>query len=98
MLESLKREVCQANLDLVARGLVIETWGNVSGIDRARGLMVIKPSGGPYAGMKPPFCCILPFQKSAVSSTRIVFTQPRGRRPAGKFLRMEPRRRIIGSA
>ena len=53
MLESLKREVCQANLDLVARGLVIETWGNVSGIDRARGLMVIKPSGVPYSGMKP---------------------------------------------
>ena len=53
MLESLKREVCQANLELVARGLVIETWGNVSGIDRERGLMVIKPSGVPYGGMKP---------------------------------------------
>lgn len=53
MLESLKREVCQANLDLVARGLVIETWGNVSGIDRERGLVVIKPSGIPYSGMKP---------------------------------------------
>lgn len=53
MLETLKREVCRANLELVARGLVIETWGNVSGIDRARGLMVIKPSGVPYAGMKP---------------------------------------------
>jgi len=53
MLESLKREVCKANLDLVARGLVIETWGNVSGIDRSRGLIVIKPSGVPYGGMKP---------------------------------------------
>jgi L-ribulose-5-phosphate 4-epimerase len=53
MLESLKREVCRANLDLVARGLVIETWGNVSGIDRARGLVVIKPSGVPYVDMKP---------------------------------------------
>lgn len=53
MLESLKRDVCQANLDLVARGLVIETWGNVSGIDRERGLVVIKPSGVPYRGMKP---------------------------------------------
>jgi L-ribulose-5-phosphate 4-epimerase len=53
MLESLKRDVCQANLDLVARGLVIETWGNVSGIDRERGLVVIKPSGVPYSGMKP---------------------------------------------
>jgi L-ribulose-5-phosphate 4-epimerase len=53
MLESLKKDVCQANLDLVVRGLVIETWGNVSGIDRARGLVVIKPSGVPYRGMKP---------------------------------------------
>jgi L-ribulose-5-phosphate 4-epimerase len=53
MLESLKREVCCANLELVARGLVIETWGNVSGIDRERGLVVIKPSGVPYDGMKP---------------------------------------------
>ena len=47
MLEKLKAEVCQANLDLVAKGLVIETWGNASGLDRERGLMVIKPSGVP---------------------------------------------------
>ncbi|HZT21717.1 MAG TPA: L-ribulose-5-phosphate 4-epimerase [Verrucomicrobiae bacterium] len=53
MLEELKAEVCQANLDLVARGLVIETWGNASGVDRERGVMVIKPSGVPYAEMKP---------------------------------------------
>jgi len=53
MLEKLKVEVCKANLDLVAKGLVIETWGNASGIDRERGLVVIKPSGVPYDGMKP---------------------------------------------
>jgi L-ribulose-5-phosphate 4-epimerase len=53
MLESLKRDVCRANLELVSEGLVVHTWGNVSGIDRARGLVVIKPSGVPYAGMKP---------------------------------------------
>jgi len=53
MLEELKRQVCAANLELVAEGLVIQTWGNVSGIDRARGLIVIKPSGVPYDGMKP---------------------------------------------
>jgi L-ribulose-5-phosphate 4-epimerase len=53
MLKQLKAEVCRANLDLVAEGLVIQTWGNVSGIDRERGLVVIKPSGVPYAGMKP---------------------------------------------
>ena len=53
MLKELKAQVCQANLDLVAEGLVIQTWGNVSGIDRARGLVVIKPSGVSYSGMKP---------------------------------------------
>ncbi len=53
MLEKLKAEVCEANLDLVREGLVIQTWGNVSGVDRERGLMVIKPSGVPYDGMKP---------------------------------------------
>jgi L-ribulose-5-phosphate 4-epimerase len=53
MLEQLKKDVCAANLDLVARGLVLETWGNASGIDRARGLVVIKPSGVGYSGMKP---------------------------------------------
>jgi len=53
MLEELKAEVCQANLDLVRKGLVIETWGNASGVDRDRGLMVIKPSGVPYDGMLP---------------------------------------------
>ena len=53
MLDELKAIVCQANLELVARGLVIETWGNVSGIDRQAGVMVIKPSGVSYEGMKP---------------------------------------------
>jgi hypothetical protein len=53
MLEQLKKDVCKANLDLVAEGLVIQTWGNVSGIDRERGLVAIKPSGVPYDGMKP---------------------------------------------
>ena len=53
MLESLKAQVCKANLDLVAEGLVIQTWGNASGIDRKRGLVVIKPSGVAYDGMKP---------------------------------------------
>jgi len=52
MLETLKAEVCKANLDLVAEGLVIQTWGNASAVDRERGLMVIKPSGVPYSDMK----------------------------------------------
>ncbi len=53
MLEKLKEEVCKANLLLPAHGLVTFTWGNVSGIDREQGLVVIKPSGVAYEGMKP---------------------------------------------
>ena len=53
MLEKLKDEVCAANLELVARGVVIYTWGNVSGIDREKGLVVIKPSGVDYDNMCP---------------------------------------------
>ena len=53
MLEELKEKVCKANLDLVRHGLVIFTWGNVSGIDREHGLVVIKPSGVSYDDMRP---------------------------------------------
>ncbi len=53
MLEQLKAEVCAANLDLVCKGVVVYTWGNVSGIDREKGLVVIKPSGVDYAHMTP---------------------------------------------
>ena len=52
MLDDLKRAVFEANLELVKQGLVIFTWGNVSGIDRQRGLMVIKPSGISYEAMQ----------------------------------------------
>ena len=53
MLEELKKQVCEANLLLPKHGLVIFTWGNVSGIDRRQGLVVIKPSGVEYNDMKP---------------------------------------------
>ena len=52
MLEQLKKEVFESNLDLVKHGLVIFTWGNASGIDREKGLVVIKPSGVSYDDMK----------------------------------------------
>ena len=52
MLEELKEKVFRANLDLVKHNLVIFTWGNVSGIDREKGLVVIKPSGVDYDKMK----------------------------------------------
>ncbi len=51
MLEELKKQVCEANLLLPKFGLVTFTWGNVSGIDRESGLVVIKPSGVSYDGM-----------------------------------------------
>jgi L-ribulose-5-phosphate 4-epimerase len=53
VLEALRAEVLEANLELVRRGLVIYTFGNASGISRTDGLVVIKPSGVPYETMTP---------------------------------------------
>jgi len=53
MLGELKQKVCEANLALVAEGLVLRTFGNVSGIDRDSGHAVIKPSGVSYDEMRP---------------------------------------------
>lgn len=53
MLEELKKSVWQANLELRRRGLCILTWGNVSAVDRERGLVIIKPSGVEYDAMQP---------------------------------------------
>jgi L-ribulose-5-phosphate 4-epimerase len=52
MLQSLREEVLEANLELVRRGLVLYTFGNASGIDRSAELVVIKPSGVPYDNMR----------------------------------------------
>src|SRR6266496_4533284 len=53
MLEHLKEQVLEANLELVRRGLVLYTFGNASGISREHALVAIKPSGVPYGRMKP---------------------------------------------
>jgi L-ribulose-5-phosphate 4-epimerase len=66
MLEQLKAEVCKANLELVAAGLVFQTWGNASGVDRRRDLMVIKPSGVPYAGMQPKHMVVVSLATGSV--------------------------------
>jgi L-ribulose-5-phosphate 4-epimerase len=66
MLEELKQQVCEANLDLVKEGLVIQTWGNASDIDRERGLVVIKPSGVPYASMKPQHMVVISLETGRV--------------------------------
>ena len=66
MLEQLKEKVCQANLDLVKHGLVLFTWGNASAIDRASGLVVIKPSGVSYADMKPADMVVVDLEGNVV--------------------------------
>lgn len=53
MLEALKKQVYEANMELPRRGLITYTWGNVSGIDRETGYIVIKPSGVDYELLKP---------------------------------------------
>ena len=53
MLEQLKQQVWEANMELVRKNLVIYTWGNVSGYDKETGLVVIKPSGVDYDSLKP---------------------------------------------
>lgn len=71
MLEQLKKQVCQANLQLVKEGLVIQTWGNVSGLDRAKGLVVIKPSGVPYAEMKPRHMVVVELESGRLVEGRL---------------------------
>lgn len=58
-LDALKNAVCAANLDLLKYNLVSLTWGNVSGIDREQGLVVIKPSGVPYESLKPEHMAVI---------------------------------------
>jgi L-ribulose-5-phosphate 4-epimerase len=53
LLKELRERVCEANLELPRHGVVLYTWGNVSGIDRERDLVVIKPSGVPYSALTP---------------------------------------------
>lgn len=71
MLEQLKEKVYQANLDLVKHGLVLFTWGNVSGIDRERGLVVIKPSGVSYDAMKADDMVVVDLQTGRVVEGRL---------------------------
>lgn len=66
MLESLKEKVFNANIELVKQGLVIYTWGNVSGIDRESGLVVIKPSGVDYETMKAEDMVVVDLQGNII--------------------------------
>ncbi len=66
MLEQLKRQVCQANEKLPKYGLVTFTWGNVSGVDRERGLVVIKPSGVEYEELTPENMVVIDLETGSV--------------------------------
>lgn len=66
MLEALKEQVYLANMELPKRGLVTYTWGNVSGIDREKGLFVIKPSGVGYDVLKPSDMVVVDLQGNRV--------------------------------
>ncbi|MFD1549833.1 L-ribulose-5-phosphate 4-epimerase [Levilactobacillus fuyuanensis] len=66
MLEELKQEVYEANMQLPKLGLVTFTWGNVSGIDREKGLFVIKPSGVDYDKLKPSDLVVVNLQGEVV--------------------------------
>ena len=66
MLEQLKEAVLRANLELPKKNLVTYTWGNVSGIDREKGLVVIKPSGVPYEELKAEDMVVLDLEGNKV--------------------------------
>ena len=69
MLETLRAEVLEANLELVRRGLVLYTFGNASAIDRERGLVAIKPSGVPYERMNASDIVIVDLEGKTVEGT-----------------------------
>ena len=66
MLEELKRQVYEANMELPRRNLITYTWGNVSGIDREKSLFVIKPSGVDYGDLKPEHMVVMDLQGNRV--------------------------------
>lgn len=70
MLEQLKKEVLEANLELPKYGLVTFTWGNVSGLDPETGLVVIKPSGVSYDGMTADDMVVLDLDGNIVEGTK----------------------------
>jgi L-ribulose-5-phosphate 4-epimerase len=71
MLDKLKEQVCQANLLLPKHGLVTFTWGNVSGIDREQGLVVIKPSGVAYDDMQPDDMVVVALETGKVVAGKL---------------------------
>lgn len=69
MYEELRQKVCQANLDLQRYGLIVFTWGNVSGIDRLGGVVAIKPSGVAYGELTPDNMVLLDFDGNVLEGS-----------------------------
>ncbi len=69
MYKSLKEEAYEANMELPKRGLVLYTFGNVSAIDRAKGIIAIKPSGVPYEDLKPKDMVILDLENKVIEGS-----------------------------
>src|SRR6266436_6946294 len=69
LLANLREQVLEANLELVRRGLVLATFGNASGLAREESLIVIKPSGVPYDGMKPADLVVTDLHGKVVEGT-----------------------------
>ena len=88
MLEALRKEVWRANKLLPELGLVTFTWGNVSGIDRERGLVCIKPSGVEYDLLTPESMVITDLDGHVVEGD---LTPPRIWRPIWSYIRHSPR-------
>lgn len=68
-IEALRAEVCRANVELSRRGLATFTFGNASGVDRAHGVIVIKPSGVPYADLRPEMLVVTDLDGHVVDGT-----------------------------
>ena len=101
MLEELKKQVYEANMELPRRGLITYTWGNVSGIDRESGYFVIKPSGVDYDALSPDDMVVMDLEGNKIegrykpsSDTATYIPIPRklshGRRQEEISLFMEP--------
>lgn len=78
MLEELKKQVYEANMELPRRGLITYTWGNVSGIDRESGYFVIKPSGVDYDALSPDDMVVMDLDGNKIEGD---ISRPPTRRP-----------------
>ena len=92
MLEELKKQVYEANMELPRRGLITYTWGNVSGIDRESGYFVIKPSGVDYDALSPDDIVVMDLEGNKIEGryNPIPRKLSHGRRQEEISLFMEP--------